>query len=164
MKRIGLIVLLLAVAAVSFGAGRTRWKYPWIEPAQLRGAHRVELVLAIEAKCLRKSFRHEELTVNGLNVVEMVGTPSPSHLHVGVRIVSKDGRTFGAEKKGSQARGEAFCRALVPEIEKRFCRVGPKQKYLRMQVFDNDTVALGWSGGIIRLGDAMLKPKANLDR
>ena len=150
MKRIGLIVLLLAVADVSFGAGRARWKYPWIHPARLRLTHRVQPMLWIEVQCLRNSFKYQPIDINGVQVQEMVATPSSKHLSVTVKLRSGDGKTFGAEHKDNREKAEAFVKALVPEIEKRFTPVGPKQEHLRLWVYDDKAYCLSVINGGLR--------------
>ncbi len=157
MKRLVIAVTILAVVVGAYAAGR-RWKYPWIDRARIRQAHRPKSMLQIEVHCLSQNYKYEVVAVGGLQVLEMIGTPSPGHLHVRVKIQSEDGRLFGAEKEDSQKRAEAFFKALVPEVERRFCKVGAKQKYLRMQVRDGDVVAFAYSLGKIRMGTAMAKP------
>lgn len=150
MKRIATAVVIVAVAAGAFAAGRAQWKYPWVRDRRSEYLNTPVRTVQLDVLCYRNAIVGEPFALGDADVVQMVATPGDKFLRVAVTVRAPDAGQVGPFDGSAEARSRAasiFVKALLPEVKARFCDTGPNGETLVAPVFQSGKQVFCFSRG-----------------
>lgn len=140
MKRIALVLLVLAGMGVAFGAGvatAPAFKFPWVHESEREKLNGPCVRTELEWRCGTKAIREESCYIVHpvVRLIELRAKPGRKGMVVTATIETPTGMMFapGTPKKGNVAtRILAIKRQINNEISKRFCLKDVAVKTIRV--------------------------------